>query len=102
MTKAISTLIIAAVAALTLSGGAYAQAPGGSSDNSTTSGGNPMSGAAGGYGMPGAAKSDSGMVSGSGMPNGMNSTMTTAPALPALPNNNSLATPSVKSPAATQ
>ena len=100
MTKAISTLI-AAVAALTLSGVAYAQAPGGSNDNSTSGGtANQMGGAAGGYGMPGAAKSDSGMVS--GVPNNMNSTMTTAPALPALPNNNSLATPSVKSPAATQ
>ena len=98
MIKAISTLV-AAVAALTLSGGAYAQAPGGSSDNNT-SGGNQMSGATGGYGMPGAAKSDSGTVS--GVPNNMNSTMTTAPALPALPNNNSLATPSVKSPSATQ
>lgn len=96
MTKAISTLI-AAVAALALSGVAYAQTPGGSNDNSTSGGSaNQM----GGYGMPGAAKSDSGAVT--GVPNNMNSTMTTTPALPALPNNNSLATPSVKSPAATQ
>jgi hypothetical protein len=96
MIKATSTFI-AAVAALTLSGGAYAQAPGGSGDSNMPGGtANQTSGATGGYGMPGAAKSDS------GMPNSMNSTMTTAPALPAVPNNNTLATPSVKSPAATQ
>jgi hypothetical protein len=98
MIKATSTFI-AAVAALTLSGGAYAQAPGGSSDSNTSGGtANQMPGAAGGYGMPGAAKSDSGMVT--GVAN--NTTMTTAPALPALPNNNTLATPSVKSPAGGQ
>jgi hypothetical protein len=99
MTKAISTLI-AAVAALTLSGGAFAQAPGGSNDSNPSGATNQMPGATGGYGMPGAAKSDSGMATGA--PNSMNSTMTTTPPLPALPNNNSLATPSVKSPAATQ
>lgn len=67
MNKAISTLI-AAVAALTLSGGAYAQAGGGSSGSSSGSTASPanqmnqMPGATGGYGTPGTTNSDSGMA----------------------------------------
>ncbi|RQH04387.1 hypothetical protein [Paraburkholderia dinghuensis] len=95
MSKAISTLI-AAVAALTVSGGAYAQAGGGSTDNSTA---NQMKGATSGYGMPANANTDSGMAAGS-QNAGMSNTMMSTPSLPPLPNNNSLATPSVKSPAA--
>jgi hypothetical protein len=105
MNKATSTLI-AAVAALALSGGAYAQAGGGSngggSTGSTASPANQVNGATSGYGTPGATNSDSGRVGGSpnsGLPNSTNSTTS---GTPAPTSNNTLATPSVKSPAGGQ
>ncbi|SAK86815.1 hypothetical protein AWB79_06123 [Caballeronia hypogeia] len=106
MSKAISTLI-AAVAALTLSGGAFAQAAGGGtsgagSTGSTASPANQVNGATGGtggYGTPGVTHSDSGMSAkpNSGLPSSTNSGTSdnSAPQ-----SNNTLATPSVKSPAA--
>ena len=111
MNKAISTLV-AAVAALTLSGGAYAQAAGGAggsgSAGSTASPANQMNGttqmngATGGYGTPGITNSDSGMAArapNSGLPSSMNGT---PPATSAPKTNNTLATPSVVSPGAGQ
>jgi hypothetical protein len=74
MNKATSTLI-AAFAALTLSGGAYAQAAGGSNgggtSGSTASPSNQMNGATSGYGTPGTPNSESGMAGSpnSGLPN---------------------------------
>ncbi|QSN62496.1 MULTISPECIES: hypothetical protein [unclassified Caballeronia] len=108
MSKAMSTLI-AAVAALTLSGGAFAQAGGGGSAGGSNGGStgstaspanqvNQGNGATGGYGSPGATGSASGMSGGapnSGLPSATNGTTTTAPAT----SNNTLATPSVRSPA---
>ncbi|WP_233872871.1 hypothetical protein [Paraburkholderia adhaesiva] len=99
MSKAISTLI-AAVAAFALSGGAYAQAGGGQNDSNMASPTNQMKGATSGYGMPGTANTDSGMGAGSQNPGMSNTTTSSTPPLNALPNNNSLATPSVKSPVA--
>jgi hypothetical protein len=109
MNKAISTLI-AAVAALTLAGGVYAQAGGGSmggsSSGSTASPANqvnPSNSSTSGYGTPGGSNSDSGRIGGSpnsGLPNGTNSSTTYG--TPAPSTNNTLATPSVKSPAAGQ
>ncbi|HKR40596.1 MAG TPA: hypothetical protein VJU59_13100 [Paraburkholderia sp.] len=95
MSKTTSTLI-AAVAALTLSAGAYAQ----SNNTLATPGVTSPAAAANttatsGYGTPGATGSDSGMSAAS--PNSMNDSA--APA-PGGPDNNSLARPSVKSPAA--
>jgi hypothetical protein len=103
MSKAISTLI-AAAAALALSGGAYAQTAGGSngsgSTGSTASPANQVNGATGGYGTPGTTNSESGMgarAPNSGLPSSTNSTAT--PSAPPT-SNNTLATPSVVSPAA--
>jgi hypothetical protein len=105
MSKATSTLI-AALAALAMSGGAYAQTAGGQSGSgssgSTAGPANQMSpanGATGGYGMPGATNSDSGTAArmpNSGLPSSTNSSTsgTSAPK-----SNNTLATPSVVSPA---
>lgn len=109
MSKATSTLI-AAIAALTLSGGAYAQSAGGSngtgSAGSTASPANqvnqPNSGTSG-YGTPGATNSDSGMTTrapNSGLPSGSNSSSTSGTSAPK--SNNTLARPSVVSPAAGQ
>jgi hypothetical protein len=105
MSKATSTLI-AAFAALTLSGGVYAQAAGGSnggsSSGSTASPANQVNGATGGYGSPSATNSDSGMgakAPNSGLPNS-NSGSTSGTSAPK--SNNTLATPSVVSPAAGQ
>lgn len=102
MKKATSTLI-ATVAALTLSSGAYAQ-------NNTLATPSVVSPAAvspanatSGYGTPGATSSDSGMSAGSpnsGMPNGTNNSSTSLTNLPG--SHNTLATPSVVSPAAGQ
>jgi hypothetical protein len=104
--------LIAAVAALALSGGAYAQAGGGtaggggtanggsSSNGSTASPANQVNDTSGSYGTPGSANSDSGMRNGarnSGLPNSPDNTSTPAPKT-----NNTLATPSVVSPAAGQ
>ncbi|MCX4148353.1 hypothetical protein PQR70_07185 [Paraburkholderia madseniana] len=100
MKKTTSTLI-AAVAALTLSGGAYAQAnntlatpsvvsPAAASPANTSSG----------YGAPGATNSDSGMSAASpnsGMPNSTSNSSTSLTNLPG--SHNTLATPSVVSPA---
>ncbi|SAL53032.1 hypothetical protein AWB70_04394 [Caballeronia cordobensis] len=104
MNKAIGRTFFAAVAALALSGGAYAQTAGGSSGSgsagSTASPANQVNGATGGYGTPGATGSDSGMARkpNSGLPSSTNSTTNAAPPT----SNNTLATPSVKSPAASQ
>jgi hypothetical protein len=105
MRKLTSTLI-AAAAALTLSGGAFAQSAGGSagsgSTGSTASPTNQVGGAQGGYGTPGSTGSDSGMTGrapNSGLPS-MNSNTKSDDSAPK--SNNTLATPSVKSPAAGQ
>jgi hypothetical protein len=95
--------LIAAVAALTLSGGAFAQAAGGSngggSAGSTASPANQVNGGGtGGYGTPGMTNSDSGMSNRgqtSGLPSSVQGNQTTQPAPTS---NNTLATPSVKSP----
>ncbi|CAB3743502.1 hypothetical protein [Paraburkholderia rhynchosiae] len=107
MSKATSALL-AAVAALTLSGGAYAQAaggPGGSgSAGSTASPANQVNGATGGYGTPGTTGSDSGMSArapNSGLPASINSKSTAGTSAPPT-SNNTLATPSVKSPVSGQ
>lgn len=107
MNKATSTLI-AAVAALALSGGAYAQSAGGSngsgSAGSTASPSNQMNNnAAGGYGMPGNTNSDSGMANrspNSGLPSSTSGNTTSGSSAPKT--HNTLATPSVVSPAAGQ
>jgi hypothetical protein len=107
MKKAISTLV-AAAAALTLSGGAFAQAAGaagganggGGAAGSTASPANQVNGATGGYGTPGTTNSQSGMSArapNSGLPSATNSTVQSDPAPTS---NNTLATPSVVSPAA--
>ncbi|MGX7000724.1 hypothetical protein [Caballeronia sp. KNU42] len=97
MNKATSTLI-AAVAALTLSGGAYAQNNNSLARPSVTS---PVS-AAGGYGTPGTTNSDSGKPAASSNSGMSNSANGGTPAPTVWPNNNSLARPSVVSPAAGQ
>lgn len=94
MNHATSTLI-AAVAALTLSGGAYAQ-------NNTLATPTVKSPAAvkSGYGTPGVAKSDSGARSSNwSQPNSTNNNSSTI-ATPAFGVNNTLARPTTKSPAA--
>ncbi|MFD1554847.1 hypothetical protein ACFSHT_04280 [Paraburkholderia silviterrae] len=104
MHKAISTLI-AAGAALALSGVAYAQnntlaTP---TTKSPAAAAVPPSNATSGYGMPGATSSDSGMgaaAPNSGMQNGMSNSA--APGAAAYGTNNTLATPSTKSPGAGQ
>jgi hypothetical protein len=96
MNKATS-ILIAGVAALTLSGAAYAQSNNTLATPSTVSPAN----ATGGYGTPGATNSDSGPAAASpnsGLPNSINgSTPATT-----WKSNNSLARPSVVSPAAGQ
>lgn len=104
MIKATSTLI-AAVAALALSGGAYAQAAGGANGGGTSGStaspanqANQPNGTTSGYGTPGMTNSDSGMAAkapNSGLPSGTNGDAST----PAPKTNNTLATPSVVSPA---
>jgi hypothetical protein len=103
MNKATSTLI-AAVAVLTLSGGAYAQS------NNTLATPSVVSPAAvsptnatSGYGTPAVTNSDSGMGAGSpnsGLPNSTNNSSTSLTNTPG--SHNTLATPSVVSPAAGQ
>ncbi|MEK6295328.1 MAG: hypothetical protein V4793_28885 [Paraburkholderia tropica] len=104
MKKGTGTLL-AAVAAVALSGGAFAQTSGGMSSGSSSHGAtanpatNQMNDTTSGYGMPGATNSDSGMSapgSNMGQQPGMNNGATTA--TPAPKTNNTLATPSVKSP----
>lgn len=91
--KKTTSLLIAAGAALTLSGGAYAQANNTLATPSTRSPADTTSG----YGAPGATQSESGAWSpNSGQPNStdMNSPSVT----PAFGGNNTLATPTTKSP----
>ncbi|WP_050452510.1 hypothetical protein [Candidatus Burkholderia verschuerenii] len=109
MNKAIGALI-AVVAALTLSGGAYAQAAGGAggangggSTGSTASPANQVNRATDGYGSPGVTNSDSGMSArapNSGLPSATNGTSTSKQEAPK--SNNTLATPRIVSPAAGQ
>ncbi|WP_213768069.1 hypothetical protein [Caballeronia sp. dw_19] len=98
MNKAISTLI-AAVAALALSGGAYAQSNNTLATPSTVS---PAAAhATSGYGTPGATNSESGKPAGSpnsGLPNSTTSSPTSLINAPG--SHNTLATPSTVSPAA--
>lgn len=96
MNKATSTLI-AAAAALMLSGGAYAQ-----SNNTLATPGtvSPAANVTSGYGAPGATNSDSGVGSGSSnssLPNGTSNGSTAAAGAYGV--NNTLATPSTASPA---
>ncbi|MFM0649251.1 hypothetical protein PQR14_33450 [Paraburkholderia bryophila] len=94
MIKTTGTLI-AAVAALTLSAGAYAQSNNTLATPSTTS---PVAATTSGYGTPGAVNSESGTSAGS--PNS-NSSSNSAASLTNLPgSHNTLATPSTVSPAA--
>lgn len=96
MNKATSTLI-AAAAALMLSGGAYAQSNNTLATPSTVS---PAANVTSGYGTPGATNSDSGMGSGSSnssLPNGTSNGSTAAAGAYGV--NNTLATPSTASPA---
>jgi hypothetical protein len=98
MNKTTSTLI-AAVTALTLSGGAYAQSNNTLATPSTVS---PVAAnATSGYGTPGATNSDSGAGSpNSGLPSSTSSSSTSLTNAPG--SHNTLATPSTASPAAGQ
>lgn len=94
MIKATSTLI-AAVAALTLSAGAYAQ----NNTLATPSTTSPAA-ATSGYGTPGAINSESGTTAGStnsGLPNSASNSASSLTNLPG--SHNTLATPSTVSPA---
>jgi hypothetical protein len=96
MNKATSTLI-AAVAALTLSGGAYAQSNNTLATPTTVSPANATSG----YGTPGVTNSESGKAAGSansGLPNSTNNSSTSLTNAPG--SHNTLATPTTMSPAA--
>jgi hypothetical protein len=95
MYKTTGTLI-AAVAALALSGGAYAQSNNTLATPSTVS---PVAHATSDYGTPGATGSDSGAGTASSNANAQKSTGgTPAPAAGAYGVNNTLATPSTASP----
>jgi hypothetical protein len=97
MNKTTRTLI-AAVAALTLSGVAFAQSNNTLATPSTVS---PVANATSGYGTPGATNSDSGAGSkNSGLPNSASPTTTSFANAPG--SHNTLATPSTVSPAAGQ
>ncbi|CAG4890428.1 hypothetical protein [Paraburkholderia saeva] len=95
MNKATSTLI-AAAAALMLSGGAYAQSNNTLATPTTVS---PAANASSGYGTPGATSSDSGMAAGAPNKNPNNDS---TPGTNVPGSHNTLATPSVVSPAAGQ
>jgi len=102
MNKATSTLI-AAVAALMLSGGAYAQANNTLATPSVVSPANATNAtnASSGYGTPGGTNSESGKVGGSSDPDQSNGSSNSATSLTNAPgSHNTLATPSVVSPAA--
>lgn len=89
--------MMAAVAALSVSAGAYAQS---NNTLATPSVVSPAAATNSGYGTPGAGNSDSGAgASNASMQNGGNAGSTT-PAVPAAGVNNTLARPSVKSPVA--
>ncbi|MCC8404345.1 hypothetical protein LJ655_21085 [Paraburkholderia sp. MMS20-SJTN17] len=97
--KSATSTLIAAVAALMLSGGAHAQSNNTLATPSVTSPAQPTSG----YGTPGATNTDSGKGAwspDSGQPNSMNSTPKKN--APAYGVNNTLATPGVASPAGGQ
>jgi hypothetical protein len=95
MNKAISTLI-AACAALALSGAAYAQ----NNTLATPTTVSPAANATSGYGTPGATSSDSGMGAGSSNSSLQKTTNYGAtPGTTAYGVNNTLATPSTASPA---
>ncbi|WP_242665973.1 hypothetical protein [Paraburkholderia ginsengiterrae] len=94
--KATSTLV-AAIAAITLSAGAYAQSNNTLATPTTRSPAAPTSG----YGTPGATSSESGMSAGAantGLPNTTNNSSTSLTNPPG--SHNTLATPSTVSPAA--
>jgi hypothetical protein len=96
MNKATSTLI-AAVAALTLSGGAYAQSNNTLATPTTVS----PAAATSSYGTPGATNSESGKAAvspNSGLPNSANNGSTSLSNAPG--SHNTLATPTTASPAA--
>jgi hypothetical protein len=96
MNKATCTLI-AAVAAFTLSGGAYAQ----NNTLATPTTVSPAAATTSGYGTPGVTSSDSGMRAGSpdsGQPNSATNSSTSLTNAPG--SHNTLATPSTVSPAA--
>jgi len=96
MNKATSTLI-AAVAALTLSGGVYAQ----NNTLAIPTTVSPAANATSGYGSPGVTNSESGNATGSpnsGLPNSTNDSSTSLTNAPV--SHNTLATPSTVSPAA--
>ena len=92
MIKATSTFIAAGVA-LMLSGGAFAQANNTLATPSTRSPADTS-----GYGTPGATNTESGTWSPNAGQQGQQSTMNPGSALPAYGGNNTLATPSTKSP----
>jgi hypothetical protein len=96
MNKAVSTLI-AAVAALALSGGAHAQSNNTLATPTTVS---PAANATSGYGTPGTTNSESGMSGGSPNWRSQKSTNNGSPSgTPAYGSNNTLATPTTVSPA---
>ncbi len=106
MSKA-SSRLIAALAALALSGGAFAQTSAGTSSGGASHGStsnpamnqmNPINDTSSGYGMPGTTHSDAGM--GGAMPNSsqQNGPNNSSTPTPAPKTNNTLATPSVVSP----
>jgi len=95
MNKAIS-MSIAAAAALALSGGVYAQSHNTLATPSVTS---PVAAPTSGYGTPGATGSDSGMSTGSQNSHQQKNMSTTTPGGNAYGTHNTLATPSVASPA---
>jgi len=92
-----TSILIAAVAAFTLSGGAHAQSNNTLATPSTVSPANATSG----YGTPGVTNSESGKAAVSlnpGLPNGTNNGSTSLTNAPG--SHNTLATPSTVSPAA--
>jgi hypothetical protein len=91
-----SSTLLAAVAALTLSGGAYAQSNNTLATPSVVSPVAPK--ATSDYGTPGGANSDSGMHTGSQNTSAQSATNGSTPATSAYGVNNTLATPSVASP----
>jgi hypothetical protein len=100
MNKPTSTLI-GAVAALALSGGAYAQGNNTLATPTTVSPANATANATSGYGTPGVTNSDSGMGGRSPNPAQPNSTNNSSTSLTNAPgSHNTLATPSTVSPAA--
>lgn len=94
MNKTSSTLL-AAVAALTLSGGAYAQSNNTLATPSTVS---PAAKTTSDYGTPGGTNSESGMGTGSPNSSAQSTSSSLTPTTSAYGVNNTLATPSTASP----